>query len=72
MDQKMTTEERAQLVLAHLESLLDDERMKDFQEFTKGGISACCVILDVRNPHTGKKFEGDLRELTWALKEAEG
>ncbi len=64
MDQKTTVEERAQLVLAHLERLLDDERMKNYQEFTKGGITACCVILDVRNPHTGHKFEGDLRDLT--------
>ena len=71
MDQKMTAEERAQLVLSHLEGLLDDERMKDFQDFIKGGISVCCLILDVRNPYTGRKFEGDLADFVGSLEEVE-
>lgn len=37
--------------------------MEDLEEFTKGGISACCVILDIVNPVTGHKYDGDLTEL---------
>ena len=49
----------------HFKTLLNDGSMKedDLEEFTKGAISACCVILDIKNPYTGSKFEGDLAEL---------
>ena len=60
---ELTTEERAQLVYEHLKNLLNDEKMGDFSEFTRGGISACCVILNIENPYTGHKFLGDLTEL---------
>ena len=53
------------MVYEHLKTLLNEGKMKedDLDEFTKGGISACCVILNIRNPYTGNKFEGDLSEL---------
>ena len=65
MSKKYTTEERARMVFEHLKTLLNEGLMKedDLEEFTMGGISACCTILEIRNPYTGKKFEGDLAEL---------
>ena len=53
------------MVYEHLKTLLNEGSMKedDLEEFTMGGISACCTILDIRNPYTGKKYEGDLSEL---------
>ena len=62
-DKEYTVEERALLVYEHLKNLLNDEKMEDFMEFTRGGISACCVILNIENPYTGHKFLGDLTEL---------
>lgn len=59
---ELTTKQRALLVHEHLFNLLYEDRIPSFEEFTKGGISACCVILEVENPITGHKFEGDLRE----------
>ena len=64
---ELTTEERARLVYEHLKDLLHDEKMEGLDEFTKGAISACCVILDIKNPYTGHKFDGDLTELTELL-----
>lgn len=65
MSKQYTTEERARMIYEHLKTLLNEGRMKEggLEEFTKGGISACCAILDIRNPYTGAKFEGDLSEL---------
>ena len=61
--EEYTVEERARLVYEHLKNLLNDEKMEDLTEFTRGGISACCVILNIENPYTGHKFLGDLTEL---------
>lgn len=60
---ELTTEERARLVYEHLKDLLPDLEEEDLGEFCKGGIAACSVILDIVNPVTGHKFEGDLTEL---------
>lgn len=38
---------------------LEDPENKDLEEFTKGGISACCVILGAENPVTGREYSGD-------------
>lgn len=57
------TKERATLVYERLKLLLASGKMDDLQEFTKGGISACCVILDIKNPYTGHRYVGDLSEL---------
>jgi hypothetical protein len=62
-DKEYTVEERTRLVYEHLKNLLNDEKMTDLREFTMGGISACCVILNIENPYTGHKFLGDLTEL---------
>lgn len=56
------TKERAILVYERLKMLLESGKMDDLQEFTKGGISACCVILGIVNPYTGRKYVGDLSE----------
>jgi len=65
MSKQYTKEERARMVYEHLKTLLNEGSMKvdDLEEFTKGAISACCTILDIRHPYTGNKFEGDLSEL---------
>ena len=56
---KMNTKERAEKTLALLEAFLANPDNDDLAEFTKGGISACCVILDRKNPYTGNKYTGD-------------
>ncbi len=61
---KLTTEERAQLVYEHLKDILPGMEKEGLGEFCKGGISACCTILDIVNPYTGNKYEGDLTELS--------
>lgn len=56
---------RARMVFEHLKTLLHEGTMEpdNLVEFTKGGISACCVILDIKNPYTGHKYTGDLADL---------
>jgi len=65
MSKQYTTEERAKLVYERLLMFLQDGLADpdELQEFTKGGISACCMILDIRNPYTGNRFVGDLAEM---------
>lgn len=59
----LTVEERARLVYEHLKDILPGMEDEGLGEFCKGGISACCVILNIENPYTGHKFYGDLTEL---------
>ena len=59
---ELTDRQRILLVHEQLFKILYDESMPDLQEFTKGGISACCVILACENPITGNTYSGDLEE----------
>lgn len=65
MDAKLTTEERARLVYEHLKNLKTNDKIieDDLVEFVMGGISACCAILDIKNPYTGHKYDGDFTEM---------
>ncbi len=63
MTKKYTAEKRAKMVYEHLIKILPKMEEEDLGEFTKGGISACCVILDITNPYTGNRFDGDLAEM---------
>ena len=55
----MKTKERAEKTLERLEALLANPDNDELIEFTQGGISACYIILDKRNPYTGNKYTGD-------------
>ena len=54
------TQKRTLMVLDKLYNYLYFETMPDLQEFTKGGISTCCVILKIENIITGKLFNGEI------------
>ncbi len=58
-----TEREKAELIFRRLTSMLDRGDMDDLEEFTKGGISVCCVILDIVNPYTGNRYTGDFTEM---------
>lgn len=60
---ELTTRQRVLLVHERLFKILYEESMLDMTEFTKGGISACCVILACENPITGNTYTGDLAKI---------
>ncbi len=60
---ELTIEERVTLVYEHLKNMLPEMEDEGLDEFCKGGISACCVILNIENPYTGHKYLGDLTEM---------
>ncbi len=62
--EELTIQERAELVFRHLTKMLDNGEVEGFEEFTMGGISVCCSILEIMNPYTGHKYTGDLREIS--------
>ncbi len=58
----LSLEQRALLVHENLFRMLNNPKYPDdIHEFTKGGITACCAILDVESPLTGSKYTKDLR-----------
>lgn len=54
-----STQKRALATHELLFRFLEDPKNDHLAEFTKGGISACCVILGVENPVTGQCYTGD-------------
>lgn len=56
---RSTFKQRALATHELLFRFLEDPKNDDLEEFTKGGISACCVILGVENPVTGHEYSGD-------------
>ena len=54
------TQKRTLTVLDRLYNYLYFNTMPNLQEFTKGGISVCCVILKIENIITGKTFNGEI------------
>lgn len=59
----LTDRQITELIFRRLTSMLDRGEMDDLEEFTKGGISVCCVILDIVNPYTGNRYRGDFSEM---------
>ena len=60
---ELTIEQRATLVYEHLKNMLPENEDEGLGDFCKGGILACCVILNIENPYTGHKYLGDLTEM---------
>ena len=61
------TEKRVLKIHESLFRMLYDDNnpihSENLQEFTKGGISACCAVLKVMNPLTGMIYTGEINHV---------
>ena len=57
---KTSVETRALATHELLFRFLNKPENQELDEFTKGGISACCIILGVENPITRNEYGGTI------------